>query len=69
MVQTAPLGFLAFPAKRAWLEPRDQKEKKEPRERKVTQGRTEWGSQGPPGPPDSRGPLSTCRRSRTEQCP
>lgn len=67
-MQTDPLGFLAFPAKRAYLEPRDPKERKGTRERKVTQGRTEWGSQGPPGPPDSRGPLSTCQRIRTEQC-
>lgn len=67
-VQVGPPGFLASPAERAWTEPRDQKEKKGPRERKATQGRMEWGSQAPPGLPDLRGLSSTCR-SRTEQWP
>lgn len=67
-VQADPLGFPASRAEKVWTEPRDQKEKKGPRERKETQGRTEWGSRGPPGPPDLQGLSSMCR-SRTEQWP
>lgn len=61
-------GSPASPAERARLEPRGQKEKKGPRERKATQGRTEWGSQASLDPLDPQGLSSTCR-SRTEQWP
>lgn len=65
-VQADPRGFPASRAEKVWTEPRDQKEKKGPRERKEMQERTEWGSRGPPGPPDLQGLSSTCR-SRIEQ--
>lgn len=65
MVQTGPLDSLASLEERAWPEPRVQKEKRGPRERKATQGRMEWGSQAPPDHPELQAPSSTCQ-SRTE---
>lgn len=64
--QTELLGSPAFLAGRVQPGSRDQKEKKGPRERKATQGRTEWGSQASRDPLDPQGLLSTCR-SRTER--
>lgn len=68
MEQTEPLGPQASPAERALLAPRGQKEIKEAREKKVTQGRTEWGIQASPGPLDPLDLWSTCQR-RTAQWP
>lgn len=63
-----PPDSLASPAETVWLEPRVQKEKRGPRERKATQGRMAWGSQALLGPPDFQDPSSTCQ-SRTELWP
>lgn len=59
-------GSPASLAERAQPEPRDPKEKKGPRERKVTQGGMEWGSLASPDPPGPQDLSSTCR-SRTER--
>lgn len=63
---TEPPASQAFLGERVLLGPRDPKEKRGVKEKKETQGRTEWGSPACPGPLDPRGLWSTCR-SKMEQ--
>lgn len=60
-MQTAPPDSPAFPAVRAQLVPRAPEETKEVGEKRVTPGRTAWGSLASPAPLVPRALWSMCR--------